>query len=55
MMVLRGINLKTTEANLKKIIDKVRAKYPESDLVVVGMEMPPNFGPDYTKNFASCS
>ncbi len=48
---LRGINLKTTEANLKKIIDKVRAKYPESDLVVVGMKMPPNFGPDYTKKF----
>ena len=30
---------------------KVRIKYPNAQLVVVGMHMPPNFGPDYTKMF----
>ena len=48
---LRGIDLKTTRANLQAIVDKVRKKYPLVQLVVVGMQMPPNFGPDYTKTF----
>ena len=48
---LRGIDLKSTKKNLQAILDKVRSKYPNAQLVVVGMQMPPNFGPDYTKMF----
>ncbi len=48
---LRGIDLNSTRQNLQAILDKVRIKYPNAQLVVVGMQMPPNFGPDYTKMF----
>ena len=48
---LRGIDLETTRNHLQGIIDKVRAKYPEVVLVVVGMQMPPNMGVDYTEEF----
>ena len=48
---LRGIDLNSTRQNLQAILDKVRIKYPNVQLVVVGMQMPPNFGPDYTKMF----
>jgi len=48
---LRGIDLNSTRRNLQAILDKVRIKYPNAQLVVVGMHMPPNFGPDYTKMF----
>ena len=45
---LRGILPPVTRANLAGILEKVRAKYPEAKLVVAGMQMPPNLGPDYT-------
>lgn len=48
---LRGIELATTHANLQGIIDKVKTKYPDAALVVVGMQMPPNMGTDYTAHF----
>ena len=44
---LRGILPPITRANLVGILEKVRAKYPEAKLVVAGMQMPPNLGPDY--------
>ena len=50
---LRGIDLSTTKENLQNIIDKVRAKYPEAEIVVAGMQVPPNLGTDYTQQFAS--
>ncbi len=50
---LRGIDLSTTKENLQKIIDKVLAKYPEAEIVVAGMQVPPNLGTDYTQQFAS--
>ena len=50
---LRGIDLSTTKENLQKIIDKVQAKYPEAEIVVAGMQVPPNLGTDYTQQFAS--
>lgn len=50
---LRGIDLETTRVHLQGIIDKVRTKYPEAALVVVGMQMPPNMGVDYTEAFRS--
>jgi acyl-CoA thioesterase-1 len=50
---LRGIDLDATKKNLQKIIEKVEAKYPEAKIVVTGMQVPPNLGPEYTKKFKS--
>jgi len=48
---LRGIDLDATKKNLQKIIDKVEAKYPEAHIIIAGMQVPPNLGPEYTKKF----
>lgn len=48
---LRGLPLEQTQQNLQKIIDKVRAKYPKVTIVIAGMMVPPNMGPDYTAKF----
>jgi acyl-CoA thioesterase-1 len=48
---LRGIDLKSTRSNLQQIIDRVKAKNPDISLVVVGMQMPPNLGAEYTEEF----
>lgn len=48
---LRGIDLKSTKENLQAIIDKVRAKRPETRILLAGMQVPPNLGPDYTREF----
>ena len=48
---LRGIDLKDTRSNLQGIVDRVKAKYPDVVIVVVGMQMPPNLGPEYTAEF----
>lgn len=50
---LRGIDPANTEQNLQAIIDRVQAKYPEADIVIAGMRMPPSLGKDYTKAFAA--
>ncbi|MFQ5651638.1 MAG: arylesterase [bacterium] len=48
---LRGIDLDLTKENLQGIIDKVRKKYPRVKIVLAGMQMPPNWGAAYTKQF----
>lgn len=48
---LRGLPLDQTQKNLQAIIDKVRAKYPKAKIVIAGMMVPPNMGPDYTASF----
>src|SRR5690606_8449195 len=48
---LRGLPLDQTKKNLQAIIDKVRTKYPNVKIVIAGMLVPPNLGPDYTANF----
>jgi acyl-CoA thioesterase-1 len=48
---LRGLPLDQTEANLQKIIDKVKIKNPKVKIVVAGMMVPPNMGQDYTTKF----
>jgi len=48
---LRGTQLSETKKNLQDIIDKVRAKYPDTKLVFAGMEIPPNMGQAYTTEF----
>ena len=48
---LRGVPITETKANLQAIIDAVRAKRPDAKIVLAGMQMPPNMGGDYTKEF----
>ncbi len=49
--MLRGLNVKATEENLRAIIDRVRAKYPNIPIILAGMQAPPNMGADYTNTF----
>ena len=48
---LRGLPLSQTKENLQKIINIVKQKYPKAKIVVAGMMVPPNMGPDYSKEF----
>lgn len=50
---LRGIPVAETRKNLQGILDKVKAANPEVKLVVAGMMVPPNMGPEYAKDFQS--
>ncbi len=48
---LRGLPLEETQKNLQRIIDKVKGKFPNVKIVVAGMMVPPNMGPEYTSKF----
>jgi acyl-CoA thioesterase-1 len=48
---LRGISPTETTKNLQSIVDKVKAKYPDAKLVMLGMQVPPNMGADYVNKF----
>lgn len=48
---LRGVPIEETRKNLQAIIDKVRAKNPETEILLTGMQIPPNLGADYTSGF----
>jgi len=48
---LRGIPVDETKKNLKSIIDKVIKKYPDAVIVLAGMQIPPNMGPEYSRAF----
>ena len=48
---LRGIQLSETKKNLLAIIDKVRSKYPDTKIILAGMQIPPNMGQEYTDEF----
>ena len=48
---LRGVPLEETRQNLQEIIDRVREKNPEVEIILAGMQIPPNLGQDYTTGF----
>lgn len=48
---LRGVAIAETKANLQAIIDTVKAKSPNTKIVLAGMELPPNMGQDYATQF----
>lgn len=48
---LRGIPLTETETNLQEIIDAVFKKNKSAKIILAGMQMPPNFGEEYTAEF----
>jgi acyl-CoA thioesterase-1 len=48
---LRGLPVSATRTNLQAILDRVRQKYPKVNLIVAGMQMPPNMGVEYDSAF----
>ncbi|MCG2588270.1 arylesterase [Rhodohalobacter sulfatireducens] len=48
---LRGIDPQSSKENLQGIIDKVEQKYPDAEIVLTGMQAPPNLGDLYTEEF----
>ncbi len=48
---LRGVAPKASKANLKGIIERTRAKYPEATIILAGMQMPANMGEAYRQSF----
>lgn len=48
---LRGIDTQSTYSNLQKIIDKVKALNPSVKIIIAGMQVPPNMGPEYSAKF----
>jgi acyl-CoA thioesterase-1 len=48
---LRGIPLSETRKNLQAIIDIVKEKNPDTQIILAGMQIPPNMGLDYTTEF----
>jgi acyl-CoA thioesterase-1 len=50
---LRGIDPAATRSNLIAMIERVRQRYPDVTVVLAGMQLPTNMGPDYTQAFAA--
>jgi acyl-CoA thioesterase-1 len=48
---LRGIIPSESKKNLLGIIEKVQTKYPETKIILAGMQIPPNMGQEYTDEF----
>ena len=48
---LRGLSLAATEANLREIVERSRAA--GARVLLAGMLIPPNYGPDYAGRFAA--
>lgn len=48
---LRGLPVRNIKANLQGMIDKSKAKHPGVKIVIAGMQMPPNVGPQYAAEF----
>jgi acyl-CoA thioesterase-1 len=48
---LRGIPLDATRTNLREMISRARKTCPDVKIVLAGMLVPPNLGPDYTREF----
>ncbi len=50
---LRGIPVAETKKNLQQIIQKVQTKYPQAEIILAGMQIPPNMGKAYSEDFQS--
>ncbi len=46
---LRGLSLTSTTDNLRTMI--VQSKKAGAQVLLIGMQLPPNYGPDYTRRF----
>lgn len=50
---LRGIPPEASRANLEAMVKRIRERAPHVKVVLAGMQMPTNMGPDYTRQFAA--
>jgi acyl-CoA thioesterase I len=50
---LRGIKPQESQKNLLQIIQTVKEKYPQTKIILTGMEAPPNMGQEYTTEFSA--
>lgn len=48
---LRGIAIEQIKANLRSIIRQLKAK--KISILLIGVSIPPNYGPDYTRQFTA--
>lgn len=48
---LRGLPVDETYNNLQSIIDKVKAAWPDCQIVLTGMLVPPSMGQEYAESF----
>ena len=48
---LRGIPVAATMTNLQSIIDRAKQKFPGAQILIAGMQMPPNMGQQYVEAF----
>ena len=48
---LRGLPLSATRENLQGIVDTVRRRSPGAQIVLAGMQIPPNMGQSYARDF----
>lgn len=48
---LRGQDLDATRRDLQEIINRTRTAYPDAEVVIAGMQAPPNLGDRYTAEF----
>ncbi len=48
---LRGIPVAETRKNLEEMISIARGKYPDIQIILCGMEVPPNMGLEYQEEF----
>ncbi len=48
---LRGIPVDVTARNLRAIVDKARTANPDMEIILAGMQIPPNLGPEYARAF----
>jgi acyl-CoA thioesterase-1 len=48
---LRGLPVEQTKRNLQSIIDKVRKIYPDAEIILAGMQLPPSLGLEYSASF----
>jgi acyl-CoA thioesterase-1 len=54
--IIRGVPLQTTSHNLQYIIDRVKARYPNAKMALMGMEIPefiPGIPPAFSEAFRS--
>lgn len=50
---LRGIELQSTKNNLQQIITTAQTKDPDIQIIIAGMQVPPNLGIEYTNEFVN--
>jgi acyl-CoA thioesterase-1 len=50
---LRGIAPAATRSNLEAMIERIRQRNPHVKVILAGMQLPTNMGPEHTRSFAA--